>query len=233
MVEGVEMKPIGDGGAYAPPPHTHTHTHTQPAGRRRRRAAARGLHQVHDAGRGQVGIVGVVSRRARTQRKPREKRKKRKKKHSHTLPPSPHTLPRRELLRGPLFYVVVLQAVTLAWWRASPVPLLVVAAMCGGDGVADIVGRNVPSPRLPWNRAKSVAGSLAMAVTTAAMATGFMAAFTACGLFRVDPTAAVGAAVAVAVAATLVESLPLRWLDDNLSVPAVAAGLGWWLFQPV
>ena len=141
-------------------------------------------------------------------------------------------VPRRELLRGPLFYVLVLQAATLAWWRTSPVPLLAVACMCGGDGVADIVGRRLPSPRLPWNAGKSVAGSTAMLVTSAAMGAGFVRLFSACGLFAVDPAAAAAACVAVAAAATLVESLPLPWLDDNLSVPVVAAGVGWALFRP-
>ena len=148
--------------------------------------------------------------------------------HTHT-----HTTIRRELLRGPLFYVVILQAATLAWWRTSPVPLLVVATMCGGDGVADIVGRRLPSPRLPWNPAKSVAGTTAMTAVGAGMGVGFVRLFAACGLFRVDPTAATTATIAVAAVATLVESLPLPWLDDNLSVPTVSAALAAWLFQPV
>ena len=148
-----------------------------------------------------------------------------------TTPPPPPL--RRELLRGPLFYVIILQAATLAWWRTSPVPLLVVATMCGGDGVADIVGRRLPSPRLPWNPAKSVAGTTAMAVVGAGMGVGFVRLFAACGLFRVDAAAATTAAIAVAAVAAIVESLPLPWLDDNLSVPAVSAALAAWLFQPV
>ena len=111
-------------------------------------------------------------------------------KQQNTPPP---IFPRRELLRGPLFYVLVLQAATLAWWRTSPVPLLAVACMCGGDGVADIVGRRAPSPRLPWNRGKSVAGSTAMLVTSAAMGAGFVRRFAACGLFAVDPASAAAA----------------------------------------
>jgi hypothetical protein len=36
----------------------------------------------------------------------------------------------------------------------------------------------------------------------------------------------------VALAATAVESLPANALvDDNVSVPAVAMTLGWWLFE--
>lgn len=81
--------------------------------------------------------------------------------------PSPWHSPthRKELLRGPTFYVLALIATTLAAWRTSPVSALVVALMCGGDGLADIVGRRWGGGargRLPWNPAKSWAGSAAM-----------------------------------------------------------------------
>lgn len=111
-------------------------------------------------------------------------------------------------------------------------PALVVACMCGGDGAADLVGRHVRSPRLPWNRAKSVAGSLAMLATSTAMGAGLLLLFARWRAFALpDPAAAVAAAAATALAATAVESLPVAWaVDDNLSVPAVAAAAGWWLF---
>lgn len=40
-------------------------------------------------------------------------------------------LPRR---RGPLYYVIVLMAVTSLYWRGSPVGLIIASLMCGGDG---------------------------------------------------------------------------------------------------
>ena len=61
----------------------------------------------------------------------------------------------RELLRGPLYYTIVLTLVTLFLWRGSLVSIAVVSIMCGGDGLADLVGRalgkNAP---LPWNPRK-------------------------------------------------------------------------------
>lgn len=69
---------------------------------------------------------------------------------------------RTELLRGPLFYVMVMTATTLVFWRQSPVGMMVIALMCGGDGLADIIGRKYGSAKLPFNRSKSWAGSLAM-----------------------------------------------------------------------
>lgn len=69
---------------------------------------------------------------------------------------------RGELLRGPSYYVAILAAVTLTYWRESAVGLLVIALMCGGDGLADIVGRRFGSVKLPHNGNKSWAGSAAM-----------------------------------------------------------------------
>lgn len=40
----------------------------------------------------------------------------------------------RELLRGPLYYVLVLMFCALVFWRDSPVGILVLAMMSGGDG---------------------------------------------------------------------------------------------------
>ena len=70
---------------------------------------------------------------------------------------------RRELLRGPLYYVLSVMASTALFWRDSPVGVLILGLMCGGDGLADIVGRRLGgTARLPWNAQKSWAGSLAM-----------------------------------------------------------------------
>lgn len=72
------------------------------------------------------------------------------------------TADRAELIRGPLIYVLVLIAATALSWRSGVVGVCVVAMMCGGDGVADLVGRRWGSAKLPWNRGKSWAGSAAM-----------------------------------------------------------------------
>jgi dolichol kinase len=45
----------------------------------------------------------------------------------------------------------------------SPVGLVIASLMCGGDGLADIVGRRFGRGNpLPWNAQKSWAGSAAM-----------------------------------------------------------------------
>lgn len=40
----------------------------------------------------------------------------------------------RELLRGPLYYVLMLILSALVFWRDSPVGVISLSMMCGGDG---------------------------------------------------------------------------------------------------
>ncbi|XP_058182582.1 probable phytol kinase 1, chloroplastic isoform X2 [Rhododendron vialii] len=67
-----------------------------------------------------------------------------------------------ELLRGPLYYVLILVMCVLIFWRESPVGVISLAMMCGGDGVADIMGRKFGSVKIPYNKNKSWAGSISM-----------------------------------------------------------------------
>ncbi len=49
---------------------------------------------------------------------------------------------RREILRGPLFYGIVFVLITLIYWKDSLIGIPALMIMCGGDGIADIVGRD-------------------------------------------------------------------------------------------
>ena len=163
---------------------------------------------------------------------------------------------RQQLLGGPFFYVLVLLAVTLLCWRHSLAGIVVVALMCGGDGMADLIGRRFGgSLKLPHNKDKSWAGSMAMFLGEparslqssdtlghsspahlafmgsslaggAGMAVGLIGYFTACGLTRCGMWEIVGPVSGIAAIAAVVESLPVsHWLDDNLTVPMVTACL--------
>ncbi|BDA48202.1 probable phytol kinase, chloroplastic [Coccomyxa sp. Obi] len=138
---------------------------------------------------------------------------------------------RAELLRGPLYYVLVLLGATLVYWRESPVGVAVFSLMCGGDGLADIVGRRLgKTHKLPWNPSKSWAGSGAMFLGGSAMALAFTALFCAMGYFECDMAVMATGIAAIAFIATLIESLPINQkLDDNISVPGVVALLGFLL----
>ncbi|KAI7838586.1 hypothetical protein COHA_007657 [Chlorella ohadii] len=133
-----------------------------------------------------------------------------------------------ELLRGPLYYVIVLMAVTSLYWRGSPVGLIVASLMCGGDGLADIVGRRFGKGNpLPWNPEKSWAGSAAMFLGGLGMSLGLITLFSSLGYFECDMPGMALTVAAISLVATGVESLPVNQsIDDNLSVPGVAAFLG-------
>ena len=57
----------------------------------------------------------------------------------------------KEILRGPLYYGVVFVLCTVLFWRNSPVGILALMLMCGGDGLADVVGRRWGAARLPFD----------------------------------------------------------------------------------
>jgi len=136
---------------------------------------------------------------------------------------------RREILRGPVFYGVVFVVMTVLYWKDSSIGLTAVMLMCGGDGLADIMGRGIKSPRLPWSKDKSVAGSLGMFLGGWALTALVLAIYVAAGAFTVSFTSYLLPITLIAVAATLVESLPFHDVD-NITVTLVAVLLGHLLF---
>ena len=84
-----------------------------------------------------------------------------------------------------------------------------------GDGFATLLGKALPLARLPWNRDKSAGGTIAFLLF------GGAAAFAVARIFGGPAPLALAVAV---FAAAIAESLPLR-LNDNVVVPATAAGM--------
>jgi phytol kinase len=137
----------------------------------------------------------------------------------------------REILLGPLFYGLIFVACTLVFWRTSPVGITSLMILCGGDGLADIVGRRWGRAKLPYSREKSWVGSAAMALGGFAFALAFVAAFNAMGVLepRLDMDAAIWKLGLISLAAAVTESLPLADVD-NLTTTGVAIALGGILF---
>ena len=100
--------------------------------------------------------------------------------------------------------------------------------LAAGDGAATLVGRYVPMAPLPWNRHKSVGGTLAFAVFGGLAAVGLL---WWCA-DRIIPPAfwwfPLAAGLTAAIAAAAVETIPIS-LDDNVSVAATAAAVMWTL----
>jgi len=136
---------------------------------------------------------------------------------------------RREILRGPLFYGIVFVVMTLVYWKSSPIGMLALMLMCGGDGLADIMGRGIRSAKLPWNKGKSVAGSLGMLLGGWALAAFILLIFVLAGVFPSPFSAYLLPITIIALVGTLVESLPLKDVD-NITVTLAAVLLGSFFF---
>lgn len=133
---------------------------------------------------------------------------------------------KRELLKGPLYYASACALVCAIYWRTSPVAIAAICNLCAGDGFADLVGRQFGSHKIPYNRHKSVAGSIAMVTAGFVSSIGFMQYFSLLGYVQESWEMVLGFLM-VSLAATLVESLPISTeLDDNLTVPVTSVLVG-------
>jgi phytol kinase len=136
---------------------------------------------------------------------------------------------RREILRGPLYYGIVFVTLTLVFWKTSPAGIVALMLMCGGDGIADMVGRRIASPKLPWSREKSVAGSTSVLVGGFILAALVLGVYVATGVFPAPFGHYLLPLALVALLGMLVESLPYRDID-NITMTLAVAIAGYFLF---
>lgn len=134
-----------------------------------------------------------------------------------------------EILRGPLFYGIVFVVLTIVYWKDSPIGITALMMMCGGDGIADIVGRRVKSPKLLWSPEKSVAGSLGVFAGGALLAALILSVYVSAGIFPAPFGSYIWPILWIALVAMLVESLPFRDID-NITLTVVSALLGHLVF---
>lgn len=131
----------------------------------------------------------------------------------------------KEILRGPLFYGIMFVVLTLVYWKDSPIGIIALMMMCGGDGIADIVGRRISSPKLPWSREKSIAGMLSVFAGGWVLASVIIYIYTAVGVFTNPFISYLLPITLIALAGALVESL--RYKDiDNVTMTLASALVG-------
>jgi len=136
---------------------------------------------------------------------------------------------RREILRGPLYYGIVFVVLTLTFWLDSPVGIIALMVLCGGDGFGDVIGKRITSRALPWSPRKTWAGSLAVLVGGFVFSLLVLTVFIQFGVFDLRLGELLPRLLLISVVCAAVESLPVRDLD-NLTVPAAAVALGLLLF---
>jgi len=135
----------------------------------------------------------------------------------------------REILRGPLFYGIMFVLLTVIYWKDSPIGITALMMMCGGDGIADIVGRRVKSPKLAWSREKSLAGLTSVFVGGWLMTVFVIAVYIGAGVFAA-PLADYRLPVSlIALGGTLIESLPYKDID-NITLTVVSVIIGHLVF---
>jgi phytol kinase len=136
---------------------------------------------------------------------------------------------RREILRGPLYYGIIFVILTILYWKSSPTGIVALMLMCGGDGLADIFGRKWGTIRLPWNKAKSVVGSVGMLLGGWVFSAFVVWIFTTRGVFSSPIQSYLLPITIIALVGTLVESLPVKDID-NITITLSAMILGYFLF---
>jgi phytol kinase len=136
---------------------------------------------------------------------------------------------KREILRGPLFYGIVFIAVTLIYWKDSLIGIPALMMMCGGDGIADIIGRRVKSPKLPWSPEKSVAGSLSVVAGGWLLTILIFAIYVWSGAFSGPITRFFIPITWIALGAMIVESLPFKDID-NFTILLASVLVGYLVF---
>jgi uncharacterized protein (TIGR00297 family) len=132
----------------------------------------------------------------------------------------------RRLTSGIVLYPLAVLGLILLFHNRLDIVAGAWGILAVGDGMATLVGRRLPIAPIPWNRQKSVGGSLALALFggAAGAALAWWCRDTvvppAYGwYFVIGPLLAASAAAAV-------ETIPIA-LDDNVSVTASAAGVLW------
>ncbi|MDP1779355.1 MAG: phosphatidate cytidylyltransferase [Anaerolineales bacterium] len=131
----------------------------------------------------------------------------------------------REILRGPLLYGSMFVLLTLIYWKDSPIGIIALMMMCGGDGIADIVGRRIPSPKLPWSREKSIAGSIGVFAGGWLMSFAIVYIYIQAGVFSTPTSNYLFPITAIALVGALVESLYFKDID-NVTVTLASALIG-------
>ncbi|MBI5824672.1 MAG: phosphatidate cytidylyltransferase [Chloroflexi bacterium] len=135
----------------------------------------------------------------------------------------------KEILRGPLYYGVMFVVLTLVYWKDSPIGIIALMMMCGGDGIADIVGRRFVSAKLPWSRDKSVAGTLGVFFGGWVLSAVIIFVYVSAGVFGGTITNYLLPITIIAIVGAVVESLHYKDID-NISMTLASALVGYWFF---
>ena len=135
----------------------------------------------------------------------------------------------KEILKGPLIYGIMFVLLTILFWKNHPAGIIGLMVLCGGDGLADIVGRRIKSRPIPWSKTKTLAGTIAMFLGSFLMTILILWIFIRAGIFSLSLESITGRIVLLSILAAIIETVPVKDFD-NLSVPIVVVLAGLALF---
>jgi len=133
---------------------------------------------------------------------------------------------RRRLRSGIVLYPLAVLMLIMLFPDRRDIIAAAWGVLAFGDGMATLVGRRSSGPRIPWNREKSIAGSIAFIVFGGAAASFLCWWCRATVIPPPYPWFVFWIPWVAAITAAAVETIPIR-LDDNISVPFSAAALLW------
>lgn len=138
----------------------------------------------------------------------------------------------RELLGGTMHYAIVMLLATLLFFETAipgtavnPAALLIIGALAGGDGLAEIIGRRYGGERKfgIGGSEKTIAGTIAMFVGAAVMTLALLAAFSISTALVLSST--IGLVVFSSLLATIAEALSPKGIDNYVISIAVFIGI--------
>ena len=132
---------------------------------------------------------------------------------------------RKEILYGPLFYGITFVLLTTIYWYDSPIGMIALMVLCGGDGMAEIIGSRIGRTKLPWSQTKSWAGSLGMFLGGWLVSFIVIAIFVSLNKFSAPLHTFILPISIINLAATITESLPIKDFD-NFTISAISVLIG-------
>ncbi len=109
---------------------------------------------------------------------------------------------------------------TILYWKDDPTGIIALMILCGGDGLAEVIGSHFHSRKLFWSKKKTWPGSLGMLLGGILFTFGVLLIFIEAGVFNQDILFYTPAVLVIGLIAAVFESLPLEDYD-NIVIPVV------------
>jgi hypothetical protein len=136
----------------------------------------------------------------------------------------------REMLFGPILYSLVLISIALLYWKDSVFGLPALAVMCGGIGIAELLGVRKPVSGVPWSIGRNLVRALSIFAGGWLVSILILEVFIWIGFFSGPIDRFFLPVTWIALGGALVGLLPVQELDTIL-VPMVCVLIGYLVFK--